>query len=117
MYGSDDDNPQALSRVLSSQEIDDARSAGKTFLQLMGKVRRNMSSKDRAYYELGLRAAHLEEALATGEVGRAEEHWKRLLEIASRLLTVQMERAIAAGDFGEADAMAERVMRIQRRLL
>jgi hypothetical protein len=73
-------------RVLSPHEIEEARRAGQVFVALMQKVRGSMMHRDRIYYELGLRAAHLEEALAQGDVERAFAHYQAILRIA-RMLT------------------------------
>jgi hypothetical protein len=75
----------AEERILSPDEVDEARRAGAVFVTLMRKIRSAMRSRDQVYYELGLRAAHLEEALAQGDVARAEAHYRRILEIARML--------------------------------
>jgi hypothetical protein len=73
-------------RIMSPEQVDEARAAGQVFIRLLQKVRGSMRRRDRVYYELGLRAAHLEEALAQGDVERAYAHYQRILQIA-RMLT------------------------------
>ena len=119
MYEDDDNSEQGEARILSPEEVDEAKRSGHLFVQIMKKVRAGMSSRDRAFYQMGLRAAHMEEGLATGEVERAEEHFKKLLEIASHILTARMERALAEGDEDEAvyHAMRLEALEQRRRLL
>jgi hypothetical protein len=100
---------------VSDKEVQEAKRAGHLFVQLMRKVRAGMSARDRQFYEMGLRAAHMEEALATGEVERGEEHFKKLLEVASRILTDRMEHALAQGDDQRAADAFAKLARLEAR--
>jgi hypothetical protein len=111
-----EDGDQNL-RILSPEDVQEARRAGTLFVALMKKVRAGMNPRDRAFYEMGLRAAHMEEAMATGEFERGEQHFKKLLLVASHILTTRMERALAEGDEERALAVFARLQHVQRRLL
>jgi len=73
-------------RLVSDEEIEQARRAGQVFIRVMRRVAKTLTPRDRVYLGLGLRASHLEEALVQGDIERAHAHYVRILEIA-RMLT------------------------------
>jgi hypothetical protein len=52
---------------------------------LMQRFKASLNLRDRLILEVGLRSAHLEEALAQGEAERARSHLLRLLQVVQKL--------------------------------
>ena len=83
------DSGEGEERILAPEEVLQAKRAGATFIALMRRLASSMSPAGRLYYQIGLHASHLDEAMAQGDFGRAEAHYKALIELASRITRTQ----------------------------
>ena len=72
--------------LLTTTDIDEFRRAFDRSIEILKKFRTSISARDRIILEIGLRSSHIEEALAGGELDRAQSHMKRLTEAATRLV-------------------------------
>ena len=54
-------------------------------IAILGRFQATLTPRERLVMEIGLRGAHLEEALAHGELGRAKEHEMAAVKIAQQL--------------------------------
>ena len=61
-----------------------AQAAG-VILRLIGELRRQLSPRDLVMMQIGMRASHVEEALAQGDVDRARGHVKKIVELVGRI--------------------------------
>lgn len=48
-------------------------------------IRDGLTEREKLAFQAGLRAAHAEEALAQGDIQRAEAHFSHLLQLGKRL--------------------------------
>jgi len=71
---------------LSQQDLEAFQSAFDRAIEVLKKFKTSISERDKIILEIGLRSSHIEEALAGGELDRAQAHFKRLDEAAQRLV-------------------------------
>ncbi len=59
--------------------------AANVILRAIGDLKNRLSPRDLVMMQIGMRASHIEEALAQGEVDRARGHVQKLVELARRI--------------------------------
>jgi len=68
-------------KLFSDTDLQELTRSASRILGLMGKFKNAMSERDAVFLALGLRAAHMEEALAHGELERAKAHFEKLVGV------------------------------------
>jgi hypothetical protein len=68
--------------MVARADLDEFQRAFERVLQALAHFQAEMSDRDRLYLELGLRSAHIEEAMAHGELARAKEHFEKMMALA-----------------------------------
>ena len=55
-------------------------------LEAITRFQKNLSPRDITLLQIGMRASHIEEAMAHWELDRAKAHFEKLMEIARQLV-------------------------------
>ena len=78
---------------LTSQDLSEFQRAFDRSIEVLKKFRTSISSRDRLILEIGLRSSHIEEALASGDLERAQAHFHRLIKAAQQLVAYDQAKA------------------------
>ena len=70
---------------ITRKDVGDFQRSLRRVAEVAGKFRAGLTPREKLVLQLGLRAAHWEEALAAGDMGRAADHERAVLTIAQAL--------------------------------
>jgi hypothetical protein len=71
---------------MNPQDLANFQDALERALNVIAYFKGTLTPREKLVLELGLRSAHAEEALATGETERAREHFTHVVQIAQQLV-------------------------------
>ena len=66
-------------------DLQSFRQNSNAILDLLARYQAKLSPRDIAMLHLGMRASHIEEAVASGEIDRARSHLKNVLDLLQNL--------------------------------